>query len=146
MQKTVITFVFLLASVAIFAQNTTVDSTKTTKTEEEITLPCFGVYDDLDEMKQRFKAYKQNQKKEKELADIPQDEHLWEAAKGPQDFQKKRMISAYSVKKPKGYASDIKDEQVDKESIGNAIKSSLILSKGKSTTTDNSWQLKLKKD
>ncbi len=144
MQKTLLIFVFILATATMFAQTQSADTAKTSNVKEEIAFPSYGVYDDLADMKQRFEAYKEIQKKEKAIAEKPQDEHLWEAAKGPQDFATPQMVNAYSVKKPKGYASNVRQEKVDKETIGNTIKSSLILSKSSTTKKDDNWQLKLK--
>ncbi len=145
MQKTAIIFVFVLTAFTTFAQTQKSDTTISSNSVVEQETPEFGIYDDLADMKKRFKDFVQTKKVEKEIAETPQDELLWEAAKGPQDFEKPKMINAYSVKKPVGYASSVKQERVDKEDIRKTIQASLILSKSTAEKTDDNWQLKLKK-
>ncbi|MCB0653527.1 MAG: hypothetical protein KDC85_19780 [Saprospiraceae bacterium] len=147
MQKNIFILVFAFMGLTTFAQTQTVDSTVVIKQETvQQPTPYYGVYEDLEDMKSRFKAYIQLQKEEKKVAEMPQDELLWEAAKGPDDFKGPKMINAYSVNKPAGYASDIEEGKLDKDELGKTIQTSLILSKSPADKSGDNWERKLIKN
>lgn len=147
MQKNIFILVFAFMGLTTFAQTQTVDSTVVFQRETvQQPTPYYGVYEDLEGMKTRFKAYLELQKQERKIAEMPQDELLWEAAKGPDDFKGPRMINAYSVNKPTGYASDIEEGKLDKDELGKTIQTSLILSKSPADKPGDNWERKLIKN
>ena len=144
MKKSVFIFTFLFLSFTIFAQDSTDVSTQ--KETETTAKPEFGLYDDVADMKRRFAAYKAEQEKVVAEKNTPQDEYLWEAPKGSKDFKKAQKINTYSLERPHDYAANPANNQtVSKTEISNTIKKSLDLGK-RSTTTDENWETKLKKD
>ncbi len=148
MQKTLLILGFILLSTAVFGQINTSkekEDIKTVKVEKPA--PHYGVYEDLDDMKSRFKAFEQMQQKEKIIAEMPQDETIWESAKGPDDFDGPKLVNPYAMQRPAGYASKVELEIMDKEDIGKSIRTSLILSKSPATPKKNAdWEFKLKKN
>ena len=132
-------------SISTFAQTET-DTTSTQKETVEVQKPEFGVYDDLVDMKRRFKAYKTQQKEETAESNTPQDEYLWEAPKGEKDF-KIKSLKVYTLQRPHDYAANPSNAQeVDKQKISNTIKNSLNLEKLSKKGTNENWENKLKKD
>lgn len=147
MQKTLLILSMVLFTVALFGQTSSkAVSAIDEKAKVEKPAPYYGVYEDLDDMKARFNAYVSLQKKEKAIAEMPNDETLWESAKGPQDFDGPKMVSTYGMQRPTGYAAKVEKEKVDKETLGNNIKASLILSKKPTHEPQEDWELKLKKN
>ena len=144
MKKSIFIFAFLFLSFTTFAQDNTAVSTQ--KETTEIAKPEFGLYDDVADMKRRFAVYTAEQKEVKAEKNAPQDDYLWEAAKGTKDFAKAQKINAYSLERQHDYATNPANNQtVNKQEMSNTIKNSLNLGK-RSSDTNDSWQNKLKKD
>jgi hypothetical protein len=147
MQKTLLIFAFVLLSATVFGQtnsNKTTEDLKQAKFEKPA--PHYGVYEDLDDMKSRFKAFKQIQEMEKAIAETPHDETIWESAKGPDDFKGPKMVSPYAMERPTGYASRVERDKIDKDDLGKTIRTSLIISKNPAPKENTDWEYKLKKN
>jgi hypothetical protein len=148
MQKILIILALVFLSTAVFGQTKTSKTTEDNKSvKAEKTVPHYGVYEDLDDMKSRFKAFEQIQKQEKAIAETPQDETIWESAKGPDDFDGPKRVNTYGMERPTGYASKVEREKVDKQDLSKSIRTSLILSKSPAAPKESAdWEFKLKKN
>ncbi|KAA3638329.1 MAG: hypothetical protein DWQ02_05315 [Bacteroidetes bacterium] len=133
----------MLVTSIVFGQ-TESRAVDTKQAKVEKSTPHYGVYEDLDDMKARFSAFVKIQQEEKIIEETPNDETLWEAAKGPEDFAGPKMINPYAMQRPVGYSTKVEKEKIDKETLSNNIKASLILSKSPAQQDDQDWKLKLK--